>query len=161
MGKHVNVAACIVSACVLGSAWPAAAQNAAGSAPSALKVIELLEATGMNYEKRSPTSWMVRYEGTGGADIPVVLAQADSILVLVAIAAAGSEIRQSTDLFRDLLTFNIDADYIKAGIDDDGDYQIRADVKLVTLTADLLKELMDQVATGVNQLRPLFAKHKK
>jgi hypothetical protein len=60
-----------------------------------------------------------------------------------------------------LVKFNIDADYIKTGIDHDGDFQIRADVKLASLNGPTLKELLDQLATGVNQLRPLSSKHRK
>ena len=126
-----------------------------------IRIVQLLEETGLNYEKRTPTTWMVRFKADGGDDIPVVLAQADTILVLVAIAATGAETRESVELYRELLKFNLDADYIKAGLDDDGDFQIRSDVKLASLTGPMLKEFLDQLATGVNQLRPLFAKHRK
>jgi hypothetical protein len=147
---------------LLGCAQPAAAQAVdSSSAKGALRLVQLLEETGLNYEKRPPTSWIVRYKGSGGEDIPVVLAQAEDILVILNVAALGAETRESPELYRELLKFNLNADYIKTGIDDDGDFQIRADVKLASLNGTALKELLDQLASGVNQLRPLFAKHRK
>jgi hypothetical protein len=142
------------------AAWPVAAQTQS-SPQDTIRIVQLLEETGLNYEKRGATTWMVRFKADGGDDIHVVLAQADTILVLLAIAATGAQTNESIELYRELLEFNINADYIKAGIDDDGDFQIRSDVKHASLTGATLKELLDQVATGVNQLRPLFAKHRK
>jgi hypothetical protein len=159
--RCANVAAIVVAIVAIDASAARAQGSEASTSPGALKVVQLLEDTGLNYEKRSPTSWMVRFKGSSGEDIPVFVAPADAILVLVAIAATGAETRESIDLYRELLKFNIDADYIKTGIDDDGDFQIRADVTLASLTGPTLKELLDQLATGVNQLRPLFTKHRK
>jgi hypothetical protein len=147
--------------CFGSPAFAVAQGNESSSTPSALRIVQLLEDTGLNYEQRSPTSWMVLFKGSAGDDIPVFVAPADAILALVAIVATGAETRESVELYRALLKFNIDADYIKAGIDDDGDFQIGADVKLASLSGQTLKELLDQLATGVNQLRPLFLKHRK
>jgi hypothetical protein len=155
-----TIAAVLILILIFAIAGPAAAQSES-TAQDATRIVQLLEETGLNYEKRGVATWMVRFKADGGDDIPVVIAQADAILVLVAIPATGADIRESVELYRELLKFNLDADYIKAGIDDDGDFQIRSDVKLASLSGAALKEFLDQIATGVNQLRPLFAKHRK
>ena len=159
--RRAIVAAIVVASVVINAGVARAQGNEGSNTQSTLRIVQLLEDTGFNYEKRTPSSWMVRFKGSGGEDIPVFVAPADAILVLVAIAATGNETKESAELYRELLKFNIDADYIKTGIDDDGDFQIRADVKLASLNGETLKELLDQLATGVNQLRPLFTKHRK
>ena len=143
------------------SASPTWAQTPAPPAPNMPRAIDLLEGTGLNYSKNTPNSWIVRFEANNGDDIPVIVAQAPGILVLVSVVSLGKETKPSLDLYRELLQFNIDADYIKVGIDDDGDYQVRADLNQVTATVDSLKALLDQVASAADQLRPTFAKYKK
>ncbi len=81
--RYAIVAVIVVAFVCFGSPTFAVAQdNESSSTPRTLRIVQLLEDTGLNYEKRSPTSRMARFKGSAG----------DDILVFVAPASGGREL---------------------------------------------------------------------
>ena len=62
---------------------------------------------------------------------------------------------------RKLLEFNSRADYIKVGISDIGSIRVQCEQNLVTMNSNFFKEVLDQVASGVDEIAMILRPVKK
>ena len=124
------------------------------------RALDLLDESGQQYAK-SGTGWTVKFTGNNLKEVSIYVAQVDSVIVLGALVALRSEVRDVPGLNEALLRANDDYDYVKTTIDSDGDYSVRLDLLAHGLTAKQFSEHLVQVATVTDLLKPIVDKFKK
>lgn len=89
---------------------------------------EYLKTSDINYKKISETAWIVNYKN----EIMLVAAQKEYFLVGIVIAKKGQFLTTSESLSEILKLVHL-LDFVKIGIDNDGDLFIRTEQKCKTL----------------------------
>lgn len=124
------------------------------------RAIDLLEQSGHTYEK-SGTGWAVKFSGRNQKEVRIFIVQTDEMLVLGSVLAFKNEIGDRPALMEALLNASDDYDYVKATIDNDGDYATRLDLERDGLTAKRFNDQLMQIATVTDLLKPIVDKHRK
>ena len=73
-----------------------------------------------------------------------------TLLVIGAVVAKKSQIPLTPAVLQELLRCNHDIDYVKVGLDSDGDAFARIEVRAQTLEAKEFKKDMDQVTAATD-----------
>lgn len=131
-----------------------------GVQEQAPRAIELLDASGHQYEK-SGTGWIVKFEGNNQKQIRVFVIQVKEIIAMFSVLALKDEIGDRPGLMEALLTANDDMDYVKTTIDGDGDYTVRIDLMAASLDEKRFAAQLMQVANATDALKPVIDKFRK
>lgn len=118
------------------------------------KIAQFLEQSKITYSKVTDTVWQTTYHGEAVADIDVTIATAPNtdMVVLWAVVAEKQKFHASQDLFYKLLKYNQTADYVKVGIDENGDLVVRIDVNGRTIDLEEFKVVINQISAAVDEL---------
>lgn len=145
-----NIFRCIVTA--LAASWICfgSAPSLAQSAPS--KFEQALKETGFAYKTHNATTWSIDFERKTLGKFKVILSTGTDIAVTFAILAKKANINKTPRLMDALLSANHDYDYVKVGLDKDGDLFVRVDDWLPTLNARHLKDTINQVANASEEI---------
>ena len=131
-----------------------------GTQEKAPRALDLLEASGQQYEKAG-NGWAVKFTGNNLKDIRIIVVQTDKLIVTVSYLALKDDIADKAGLHEALLKINEDYDVVKALLDDDGDYALRMDLIPDGLTGTLFSEQLVQIATATDLLKPIVDKYRK
>lgn len=146
---------------VLSLASPASAQTP-GEAATAAKVVQLLGGTGYTYVQKTPTVWYIVMNRSSLKDFKVILAASDHLLVIFVTVLKKQQMQMTPDFMLAELRNNDQFDYVKIGIDRDGDLFVRTDCTPRVMDAQELKAQIDQVAAASNEVyanaQPLLVK---
>lgn len=156
------------------SPWPAAAKSdtpkthAPHKAPSrekepadAAKMTRLLDGTGYPYVKRKPTVWTVAFAGKSLGKSVVVVTMTPKLIVMFAIVSQSAAIRKTPELMQALLRANSTFDYVKIGLDHDGDLFVRLDAPARITDSRQLKTDIEQVMSASDELSAQLAPYIK
>ena len=124
------------------------------------RAIDLLEQSGHTYEK-SGTGWAIKFKGNNQKEVRVFIVQTDEMIVLGSVLAFKNEIGDRPGLMESLLNASDDYDYVKATIDNDGDFATRMDLEREGLTGKRFTDQLMQIATVTDLLKPIVDKYRK
>ena len=112
----------------------------------------MLKETGYTYKTHNATTWSIDFERKTIGKFKVILSTGTDILVTFAILAKKANINKSPRMVDVLLAANHEYDYVKVGLDKDGDLFVRIDDWIPTLNARRLKDTINQVANASDEI---------
>ncbi len=136
--------------------WFALAQplGAEASALSA-RLEELVKGSGLKSNKVNDTAYTIDFSGKQLAKIKVIVTVTnkgnEGIVVIYTNPAGKAQLGSSTSLMSAMLKANNEFDYIKVGIDSDGDAVVRGDIPSTSDVA-YFKRIVEQVAAATDEL---------
>ena len=139
----------------LGSPTSHAQETDPGTAASATKLAQLLKETGLAYNTHPRNTWSVDLQRKNIGKIHVIASVGSDIVVTFAILAKKSAIQKTAQFLDNLASANHQYDYVKIGLDKDGDLFVRIDTPSRLIDAKELKFIVEQVANASDEL---FAK---
>lgn len=120
------------------------------------KAVSLLKSTGYPYTTtKSPTVWVMNFNGTHLKDIQVIMAiggDIDSDLIVFVTVAQKMQMPATADFRFKLLKFNHTLDQVKVGFDGDDDLSVRIDSSLRLSDAIYLTRVIDQVKNASDNI---------
>jgi Putative bacterial sensory transduction regulator len=125
---------------------PAAAQGESAAA----KVQRLVQTSGYSNRHPKPTAWIIAAKGPAIGNYEVFVAVSGDIVVIGAVAAKKSQIPLTPPVLQTLLRSNHDMDFVKVGLDGDGDAFVRIEISSRLLDAQEFKKIMDQVTAATD-----------
>lgn len=92
----------------------------------------------------------------------VIVAVADDIVIIGMVVAQKANFKASAEMGVDMLTLAHRLDYLKVGLDDDGDLFVRAEIKVTAMTQadfdDVLKRVVKGSDDAAAKLKPYLIK---
>jgi Putative bacterial sensory transduction regulator len=141
------IAAIIVASWACLGSVPLLAQSATP------RVEQSLKETGFSYKTHNANTWSIEFERKTLGKFRVIMSTGGSdILVTFVILAKKANINKTPKMMETLLTANHDYDYVKVGLDIDGDLFVRIDNWLPTLSSGRLKDTINQVANASEEV---------
>ena len=121
----------------------------------AAKLEALIKNSGYTASKVGDNVWTIDFTGKQLAKFRVILSASskdkDGIVVIFANALEKSRLPATTNFMTLLLKANHDFDYVKVGIDGEGDVFVRADIP-DGVDGAYFKSIVEQVAAATDQL---------
>jgi len=129
--------------------------------PAAAAMSKLLEGTGLAHNKIRETVWTVPFKGEVKKDFNVVVALVSdgTVVVLFAVLAEKAQMKETPELWQQLLRMNDQFDRVKVGIDGDGDAFVRVDLSLRILDPEEMKANLEQVAAATDEILAAIQPH--
>ncbi|OUL18003.1 hypothetical protein [Nostoc sp. 106C] len=120
----------------------------------AAKIIQFLEQSKRSYTKVSDAVWTTPFKGKsfGDFDVTVITIPETDLLTMFVVVAEKKNLRLSQDILYKLLRYNISADQVKIGIDNDGNLLVRADVNARIMDLKEFNDMLDQVAAATDEV---------
>jgi hypothetical protein len=119
------------------------------------KLEALIKTSGYTSSKVSDNVWTIDFTGKQLPKFKVILSASgkdkDGIVVIFANPAEKSRLPSTANFMLLLLKANHDFDYVKVGIDGDGDVFVRADIP-DSVDGGYFKNIVEQVAAATDQL---------
>jgi len=135
--------------------WLLFMHGAALAQSPAEKLAALIKNSGYTSSKVGDTVWTVDFTGKQLPKFKVILSASskdkDGVVVIFANPAEKSRLPATTNFMMVLLKANHDFDYVKIGIDGDGDVFVRADIP-DGVDGGYFKSIVEQVAAATDQL---------
>jgi hypothetical protein len=130
---------------VIGAAPVRAQQDSA-------RIEQMLKETGFKFTTHNPTTWSIDFDRKNLGKFKVIMSTGSDILVTFAILAKKANINKSPKMMDTLLSANHEYDYVKVGLDKDGDMFVRIDTLMRTLDSRALKDVINQVANASEEV---------
>jgi putative sensory transduction regulator len=135
--------------------WLLLTHAAALAQSPAEKLEALIKNSGYTSSKVSDNVWTIDFTGKQLAKFRVILSASgkdkDGIVVVFANPVEKSRLPSTANLLTLLLKANHDFDFVKVGIDGDGDVFVRADIP-DSVEGGYFKNIVEQVAAATDQL---------
>jgi hypothetical protein len=116
---------------------------------------ELVKGSGFKSSKVNDTAYVIDFAGKQLAKIKVVVTVAtkgdDGIVVIYANPADKAQLGNSANMMSALLKANNEFDFVKVGVDNDGDAVVRGDIPSSSDIA-YFKRIVEQVAAATDEL---------
>jgi hypothetical protein len=120
----------------------------------------LLRKTGFEFRRINPKVWVTDFKGKQGPKVAVISSIDDDMSVNFAIIAKKPDLPTSAEFLTKVVRMNDQFDYVKVGIDKDGDLFVRTDLMLRNLDGQELKQQLQQVANAADeaygQIKPML-----
>ena len=127
--------------------------GAAAQQPSesgAAKVQRLIAGSGFTSQHPNGTSWVIPATGPAIGSYKLFVAVSGDIVVIGAVVAQKRQIPQTPAVLQELLKCNHDMDYVKIGLDSDGDAFARIEINSRFLDAEEFRKIMKQVTAATD-----------
>jgi hypothetical protein len=112
-------------------------QPSAATRASAAKVLPLLKESGYTYKTISESVWTMEWSRPSLGKFTVLMGVQDDQFVAGVVIAEKARIPITVDLMHKMLTLGNDLDYVRIGLDNDGDAYVRVEVR--TRVMDLVE----------------------
>jgi Putative bacterial sensory transduction regulator len=127
------------------------------------KIQEFVDKSGFKFTVAQPCKvWIIsdaltipRGEGLQGL---LLIAQEDELGIIGTVVQPKAKLNLSSDLLLKLMRLNNDLDFVKTGIDADGDLFVRAEVHMSSLTAEDFNATVKSVITASTQVASALEK---
>ncbi len=119
---------------------------------SATKINQLLQETGYSFNRKTDVVWYSALDGKTLKNFKLIVTVKDDLMVAFVTVAPKARLKKTPEFVEKLLKFNSTLDFVKVGLDRDGDIFVRADASVRALDSQALKGLLDQVAACANDV---------
>ena len=150
--NHISAALVLVTLAGLAPTMPAGRAEPSATATSTAKITNLIKTSDHTIMAKTDTVWYGEWHGAALKDFKVVLAVENDLLVTFVTVATKSQFQETPAFLQALLKFNRTLDFVKVGLDSDGDIFVRCDASVRTLDAESFKAMVDQVAASANEV---------
>ncbi len=116
------------------------------------KIEQILKDTGFSYKAHKAGVWSIDFERKTLGKFKVIISTGPDIVVTFAIVAKKANINRTLKLVETLLLANHDYDYVKVGLDKDGDFFVRIDNQIRTTDVPEMKDTINQVANASEEI---------
>ena len=116
------------------------------------KVQRLVEGSGFSNKHPKPNVWVIPAKGPAKGDYDLFVAVSDNIVVIGAVVVHKAEMPAAPEFYQTLLRANHNMDYVKVGLDGDGDAFARAEINARFLDAAELKMLINQTTAATDEV---------
>jgi hypothetical protein len=130
---------------------PARAQEQATNA-NAARIQQMLTQSGLQFTRHRDTVWSLKFNGKSLAEFRVILAVKGELLVTFTNPVRKAQIPLTSDFLFKLARFNHTLDYVKVGLDDDGDLFVRTDSNPRALDLAEFKAMISQVSAATDEV---------
>ena len=144
--SRLQACAALAIACGLASLHAQPAESPAE------KVQRLVEGSGFSNKHPKPNVWVIPAKGPAKGDFDLFVAVSDNIVVIGAVIAKKAEMPAAPEFYQTLLRANHNMDYVKVGLDGDGDAFARAEINNRFLDAAELKMLINQTTAATDEV---------
>jgi hypothetical protein len=114
------------------------------------KVQRLVAGSGFTNQHPNARNWVIPATGPAIGAYKVFVAVAGDIVVIGAVVAHKSQIPLTPAALQELLKCNHDFDYVKIGLDNDGDAFVRIEINSRILDAEEFGKIMKQVTAATD-----------
>ena len=106
------------------------------------------------YTRAADNIWTIPYKGKSLTDfeVMVVTSEGGELVIFAVVIAKSKEMRPNHDLLYTILKYNNLADHVKAGINDEGDLFVRADISGRLMDLPQFQSILAQVAAASDGL---------
>lgn len=139
-------------------AIPAVAQDA-NSCFDTARMTGAIKDSGLAWEQRNPELWRVDLESQTRRFVRVVASCGRGVVIVFAVVADAKDLKASEALYLYLLRMASRFDHVKIGVDPDGDYLVRIDLRPRTFDGKDLEAAARQVRAVVDDLTPTLRQH--
>lgn len=149
-GRLASLAFFVVA---LGIFSSTAAAQAGGGAPVSSgdlysRVADYLKRSGLSYRKLNQQGWLVDTQ-----DEKVLLGVQDNFMLVGIIVTKKGDFSESGPAMKSMLVLANELDYVKIGIDDDGDLLVRTEWKGESLSRAAFDEMIEGVVGAAKRVR--------
>jgi len=123
------------------------------------RMVSAIKESGLAWEQRSPELWRVDLESQTRRFVRVVTSCGRGVVIVFAVLADAKDLKPSDELYLYLLQMASRFDHAKIGIDPDGDYLVRIDLRPRTFDGKDLEAAARQVRAVVDDLTPTLRRH--
>ena len=152
MTVRSNILRCVI---VLLAAWVCLGPTPLRAQSDSAGLERVLKDTGFTYKTHNANTWSIEFERKTLGKFRVIISTGSDIVVTFAILAKKANITKTPKMMETLLTANHEYDYVKIGLDKDGDLFVRIDSPTHVTHSPELKDIINQVA---NASEEVFAK---
>lgn len=143
--------------CIPLATTPGAAQD--NACFDTAKMAAHVKESGLAWEQRNPELWRVDLESRTRRFVRVVATCGRGVTIVFAVLADAKDLKRSEALYLYLLQMGSKYDHVKIGIDPDGDYIARIDLRPRTFDGKDLEAAARQVRAVVDDLTPTLREH--
>ena len=104
------------------------------------------------YTKAADSVWTIPYKGKSLTVFKVFVLTTEEFVIFAVVLVKSKEMRPSQDLLYTILKYNNLADQVKAGINDEGDLFLRADINGRLMDLRQFQSVLEQVAAAADGL---------
>ncbi len=155
----IRVRRCVVLLFFLALTLSSTAAVAQTTEASSAKVAQLLHGFGTPFTQKTPTVWVMDYNGKHLKDFRVILAVEGDLLVSFVTVAPKARIQTTPDFMHKVMRLNSKLDRVKIGLDSDEDLFVRIDSSVRILDADEFKQVIDQLAAATDDVYDDLSPH--
>ena len=148
----LSLALVLMTFAAIAAGVPAGRAEPSVTTASAAKITQLIKGSDHAIVAKTDTVWYGEWHGADLKDFKVVFAVEEDLLVTFVTVAAKAQFQKTPAFLEALLKFNSSLDFVKVGLDSDGDIFVRCDSRVRTLDASSFKAMMDQVAASANDV---------
>ena len=116
------------------------------------KVQQIVASSGYNFQHPKPGAWIIPAKGPSKGDYELFVAVSGDIVVIGAVVAQKAQMPATAAFYQTLLRSNHDMDYVKIGLDSDGDAFCRVEINSRILDAVEFQKIIDQVTAATDAL---------
>ena len=123
------------------------------------RMAQHVQDSGLAWERRGEDLWRVDMESGTRRFVRVVASCGTNVVIVFAVLADAKDLKPSEALYLYLLRNASRFDHVKIGIDPDGDYLARIDLRSRTFDAKDLEAAARQIRAVVDDLTPGLRAH--
>jgi hypothetical protein len=145
-----NILRCLIL--LLAASWVYLGPTSLHAQSDSASVEHALKDTGFTYKTHNATTWSIEFERKTLGKFRVIISTGSDIVVTFAILAKKANINKTSKMMETLLVANHDYDYVKIGVDKDGDLFVRIDSPMHVTHSRELKDIINQVANASEEV---------
>ncbi len=119
---------------------------------SAAKVDQLTKSSSYSFVKKTDIVWYAVCNRDDLKNFKVIVTVQDDLMVAFVTVIQKRQIPMSLSFIQKVLNYNNSLDFVKVGLDKDGDMFVRIDSNVRTMDDRSFKEMIDQVAAASNEI---------
>src|SRR5262249_12428996 len=151
-GLRGLIAFLIVAFICVGSPALRAQGTDAATTANANKLAQVLKQSGYTYTTHRSDTWSIDLQRKNIGKVKIITSVGADIVVTFAILAKKANIQKSAQFLETLASANHDYDFVKVGLDKDGDLFVRIDTPARTIDVQEFKRVVEQVANASNEV---------
>ena len=126
--------------------------NAQGPETARQQMERLIDGSAYLSVHPTPSGWIIPTDGPGKGAYDIYVAVSGDVAVIGAVVAQKQQMQPMPALYQALLRCNHDFDYVKIGLDADGDAFVRMDIAIRRLDAEGLKNAIGRIRASTDSV---------